>query len=557
MVGLSVRAVVGAVPLASAYVVAYLLLVSLSGAVTGLMLEKITNTVLLKENTYFVYIVLYAVFFVVLQMAGFAYAIAMNTFVFEKVSDEMNRRLAESMVRTAYFDLENKESLDEIYRARECVEDERIPECFMQTIKLAGTLTALISSFWVAGTWNVLIPVVLVLFFIPEMMIRKRAVHAEQDEKKKTVTLERERDDLWASFFQKEAAKEIKVFQTSGRLVQIWKKKSVYLLSREWNIKKMAMDRLMLAQFLKVAGLTACFGLIAVQCVRQELMAGALAGALSLLPAIQGSLSELGERKWNLKRSLTYTECYFKITEGSEKKDTAVLTIGDRIEGKDIIFGYDEEENILDGVSFEIRRGEKVALVGENGAGKSTLVKCLLGLYPLKSGSITYDGARLCADMDYDYSNISVMAHEFGRYCLTVAENIGFDRADEVHLEEFSVENRFLGKEFGGTELSGGQWQRLALQRCLYKNADFYVLDEPTAYLDPSCEGEAVSKILDTLEEKTVLVITHRLGVCRWMDRIIVLGADHKGARMGTHEELLETCPVYQKLYESQAEWYR
>ena len=163
----------------------YLFLSSLSGAITGLLLEKLTNAVLLKEQVYIVYIVVYVSFFVLLQLAGFAYAIAMNTFVFEKVSDELNRRLADAMVRIEYFDLEKKEKLDAIYRARECIEDERIPGCFMQTVMLAGTIVALVSSFFVAGSWNVMIPVILVLFFLPEMLIRKKAVKAEQTEKRK------------------------------------------------------------------------------------------------------------------------------------------------------------------------------------------------------------------------------------------------------------------------------------------------------------------------------------------------------------------------------------
>ena len=134
------------------------------------------------------------------------------------------------------------------------------------------------------------------------------------------------------------------------------------------------------------------------------------------------------------------------------------------------------------------------------------------------------------------------MPHEFGRYCLTVAENIGFDDADSVHPENFSLENWFLGKEYGGQELSGGQWQRVALYRCLHKDAEFYVLDEPTAYLDPSHEAEAVAEILEQLKDKTVLIITHRIGICRLMDQVIVMDKNHKIAGTGSHEEL---CLLY------------
>ena len=278
MVGLSVKAVVSAVPVAAVYVMAYLFLSSLSGAVTGLLLEKLTNAVLLKEQVYIVYIVVYVSFFVLLQLAGFAYAIAMNTFVFEKVSDELNRRLADAMVRIEYFDLEKKEKLDAIYRARECIEDERIPGCFMQPVMLAGTIVALVSSFFVAGSWNVMIPVILVLFFLPEMLIRKKAVKAEQTEKEKTVGAASgawilRRGAELAGFFRKEAAKEIKVFQTGNWLIELWREKSVHLLFREWRIKKTAIDRLMWAQLLRVAGLLACFGLLAAACLEQKILA--------------------------------------------------------------------------------------------------------------------------------------------------------------------------------------------------------------------------------------------------------------------------------------------
>ena len=117
-----------------------------------------------------------------------------------------------------------------------------------------------------------------------------------------------------------EAAKEIKVFQTGNWLIELWREKSVHLLFREWRIKKTAIDLLMWAQLLRVVGLLACFGLLAAACLEQKILAGALAGALSLLPAIQEALSELGERSWNLQKSLPYTECYFNITEGSRKK---------------------------------------------------------------------------------------------------------------------------------------------------------------------------------------------------------------------------------------------
>ena len=94
---------------------------------------------------------------------------------------------------------------------------------------------------------------------------------------------------------------------------------------------------------------------------------------------------------------------------------------------------------------------------------------------------IIYDGVCLQSDKQYDYKNISLMAHEFGRYRMTTAENIGFGQAEQVDVSKLGLKNVFLGKEDGGEELSGGQWQKIALARCLQKKAQFYILDEPTA----------------------------------------------------------------------------
>ena len=160
-----------------------------------------------------------------------------------------------------------------------------------------------------------------------------------------------------------------------------------------------------------------------------------------------------------------------------------------------------------------------------------------------------------CYRQAFDPNIISLMAHEFGRYRMTTAENIGFGQAEQVDVSKLGLKNVFLGKEDGGEELSGGQWQKIALARCLQKKAQFYILDEPTASMDPVHEREAIKEILEQLRE-TVLLITHRIGFCREMDKILVMKSDHTLAGVGNHEELMMNCSTYRNLYESQAKWY-
>ena len=551
-----IKSVVSVVPLASMYVLFYFVVYSISGSLTGLLLERITNAVILKDSMLFRNIILYVGFFAILQLSSFGYAMAMNTFVFEKVSDEMNRRLARAMVQINYYDLENKEKLDTIYRARECVENENISDCFMQSMRYMGSVMAIVTSVFVVGKWNLFVPFALFFFFIPEIMIRKKSMEEEKAEKENNVTLEREQNDLWKIFFSKEAAKEIRIFQTGDWLVNIWKEKRLKLFFREWEIKRRAINNLFKAYLIKTSGLIFCFMILAVQCVRGELLIGALAGAISLLPALQRYFSQIGEQRNKLKKTILYIRCYYDVINEKDTQKVAKLEVKDRIEAEDVTFGYDKDKNVLKGISFQILRGEKVALVGENGAGKSTLIKCLLGLYPIKEGKISYDGCSLDPKTEYDYGNISVMQHEFGRYCMTVAENIGFENSNGVNVDGLQIEDAFLGKEYGGSELSGGQWQRIALARCLYKNADLYLLDEPTASMDPIYERDVITKLLRELNDKTVIIITHRLGICKLMDKIIVLDKNHTVDGIGSHDELMETSKTYQHLYENQANWY-
>ena len=161
MTWMAVKAVLRVSPVASIYVLVYLSLSSLSGSISGLLIEEITNAVLQKNTRFIQYVIVYVTFFVALQLASFGYAVAMNTCVFEKVTDEMNSRLATAMVSISYDAVENKEKLDQIYRARECVEDEQISECFMQAVRLFGTVLAIGSAFFVIGKWCWILPFLL------------------------------------------------------------------------------------------------------------------------------------------------------------------------------------------------------------------------------------------------------------------------------------------------------------------------------------------------------------------------------------------------------------
>ncbi len=230
----------------------------------------------------------------------------------------------------------------------------------------------------------------------------------------------------------------------------------------------------------------------------------------------------------------------------------------------------------LRGLSFELHAGEVLALVGENGAGKTTLVKLLARLYDPDEGRILLDGRDLRDyDMEQLRANIGVIFQDFVRYHLTAAENIGvgqidemYDRtrieqaarrgmADEVIADLPKGFEQIIGRRFkDGVDLSGGQWQKIAIARAYMRDAQVMILDEPTAALDARSEFEVFERFKELSDNRTAVLISHRFSSVRMADRILVL-ADGKVESSGTHEQLMAHGGRYAELFELQASGYR
>ncbi len=253
----------------------------------------------------------------------------------------------------------------------------------------------------------------------------------------------------------------------------------------------------------------------------------------------------------------------------------AVLKQG--LEFRDVSFRYPERDGwALRHINLHIAPGEKLALVGQNGAGKTTMIKLLTRLYDPTEGQILLDGVDL---RDYDPEDlrkkIGVIFQDFVRYQLSARENIGFGQIDQLENEERILEaaerggaddvmdelpqglDTMLGRWFNqGNELSGGQWQKIALSRAFMRDGEVLVLDEPTAALDAEREYEIFQRFRALTEGKIAVLISHRFSTVRMADTIAVIEGGTI-SESGTHEELLLRGGTYARLFEMQAAGYR
>lgn len=241
------------------------------------------------------------------------------------------------------------------------------------------------------------------------------------------------------------------------------------------------------------------------------------------------------------------------------------------IQLRDVSFAYPNAGgNALKNINLTVKAGTSLAIVGENGSGKSTLTKVIMGLYDPTKGKVVHGDKPL-----YPYSNtsrfkgISAVFQNFVKYKLSVEDNIKMSNITselatedvldkvEVNLPELNIKgNTILSREFGGQDLSGGEWQRVAIARGLYRPHDLIVLDEPTAAIDPMEEANVFKSFKRISTGKTCIFVTHRLGSTQIADRIIVMD---KGeiVEEGTHSDLLNIKGRYYELLQSQAQWYK
>lgn len=329
-----------------------------------------------------------------------------------------------------------------------------------------------------------------------------------------------------------------------------------------------------------------------------KLSIGALGAVLALIGTLMGSTSQLFSSIATFLSKKNEAAQFFELIDLKEQaareRDKGSVQAFDRmcaeadgeesgvrtasaapadigsLEARNIKYRYPlTDEYRIKNVSFAVQKGEKVAFVGENGAGKTTFVKLLTGMLEPSEGELLLNGRKLEeADCSKRYRSEACVFQEPARFhSFTVADNVFLGDVERARDEdgigtalgfagfEGADKDALLGKDIGGTDLSGGQWQKIAIARACYRNRDFIVLDEPTSNLDPVAEAEVFQKYMAMAEGKTVIMVTHRISVASLADRIVVF-RDGEIVEDGAHDDLLSRNGEYARLYSTQAQWY-
>jgi len=497
-----------------------------------------------------------------------------------KIKYHFDSLIARKSSEISFSNYYNSEFYDQLRRASSG-HSQRSVDIIEYSLHLVQIIITIISYIIVLFYFNYILSICIICLVIPVIASNMIVGKLKYLNFRSQTSTYRKAKYFYDILTSREAAKEMRVFNLYNLLQARWST-SFWKASKEqisvetkgawFGICIEGLDSLVTVFVIGILFWLGSFGRVTIG--QYVSISQAFTTANSQMHNLARNISRLHESSLFLSDTFSYLD--FSEESGEFPGVAFPVPLQHGITVKSISFKYSNSTKLtLNKVSFQIRSGNKVAIVGENGAGKSTLVNCLLGLYRPQEGDIYYDQISLKEiDIRSLREHTSVAFQDFVKYQMSLSDNIGLSNNREIDdrrkietaaaragVNDFldRLSNGFdtmLGPAFdGGVELSGGQWQRVSLSRALFKETPILILDEPTSALDPIAEREFYQTFLSLPQTKTAIFISHRLGVCRHADLILVL-KDGAIVEQGNHDELMKLSGVYSKMYMKQTEMY-
>jgi len=503
-----------------------------------------------------------------------------NLFV-RRVQLEAERRLLAQAARVDIGHFDNSDWHDRLARAKRDV-SWRPGDLTWSVLGLSGNLVTIVLMAGLLASLHWALVVLALVAPLVSVVLERRVTVEMYEMFYQETPEEREREYLGDLLVQPRTTKEIRAYVLPAYLLERHRTLSEQLFALRERMFRSATRVSLLTGLVGGTALAAAYVFVAWRGAAGLISPGGVVLVIGAFASVAGTLGSISSTFVAVDQHTTFLEDYFSflsieplVPVPPAPRPLPVPRI-DAVDFDRVSFKYPGGSGAaLEDLELHIRAGELVALVGENGAGKSTLVKLLLRFYDPDAGAVRVGGVDL-RDLDPEAlrNRIGVLFQDYATYELSVRENVVMGRPggrvddDRVVAALHDARSEWLlrrpkgldakvGRLFeGGHDLSGGEWQRLALARMMYRDADVWILDEPTSSLDPEAEAAIFAELKDNLRGRIGIVISHRFSTVRIADRIAVI-AGGRVAELGSHEELLRAGGRYAQLFELQAAGYR
>jgi ATP-binding cassette subfamily B protein len=503
-----------------------------------------------------------------------------NLFV-RRVQLEAERRLLAQASRLDLGHFDNSDWHDRLARAKRDI-SWRPGDLTWSVLGLSGNIVTIVLMASLLASLHYILVVLALAGAVLSLMLERRVTSKMYEFFYKETPEEREREYVGDLLVQPRTTKEIRAYVLADYLLGRHRDMSESLFKLREEMYRSGTRTSLFSGLVTGTALALAYVFVSLRGAAGTIDPGGVVLVIGAFTSVSGTLANISSTFVSVDQHTTFLEDYFSFLAIDPLIPVPVPPVPlpaviDSIDFSQITFTYPGgREPAVDRLDLHIRSGELIALVGENGAGKSTVVKLLLRFYDPDRGAITVGGVDLKnVHPEHLRGRIGVLFQDYANYELTVRDNVIMGRPDVAPDDQRVIDalrrsrsewlvkkmpsglDSKVGRLFeGGHDLSGGEWQRLALARIMYRNADIWILDEPTSSLDPEAEAAIFAELKENLRGRIGIVISHRFSTVRIADRIAVI-AGGRVTELGTHEELLRSGGRYAELFELQAAGYR